>query len=80
MFIFFYDVSDCVFVMCLPQQSHLFDNVATVFFAIFMGIWGKYEFVMFFGFFFFRCNQVLPLVEVLHFSLVLFSLTFPSNC
>lgn len=25
----------------LLQQSHLFDNVATVFFAIFMGIWGK---------------------------------------
>lgn len=23
------------------QQSHLFDNVATVFFAIFMGIWGE---------------------------------------
>lgn len=27
-----------VFVL---QQSHLFDNVATVFFAIFMGIWGE---------------------------------------
>lgn len=25
----------------LLQQSHLFDNEGTVFFAIFMGIWGK---------------------------------------
>ena len=27
----------------LFQQSHLFDNVGTVFFAIFMGIWGMYS-------------------------------------
>lgn len=27
--------------MLFFQQSHLFDNVATVFFAIFMGIWGE---------------------------------------
>ena len=25
------------------QQSHLFDNEGTVFFAIFMGIWGKFQ-------------------------------------
>lgn len=42
--VFYPHVSDCVFVVFLPQQSHLFDNVGTVFFAIFMGIWGEYEF------------------------------------
>ena len=29
----------------LFQQSHLFDNVGTVFFAIFMGIWGEQSLV-----------------------------------
>lgn len=28
-------------IMLFFQQSHLFDNVGTVFFAIFMGIWGE---------------------------------------
>lgn len=40
-------------MMVLPLQfSHLFDNESTVFFALFMGIWGEYKvssnFVVFF--------------------------------
>lgn len=31
-----------LFLCVLLQYSHLFDNVATLFFAIFMGIWGEY--------------------------------------
>lgn len=31
----------------LFQQSHLFDNEGTVFFAIFMGIWGKCQSMLF---------------------------------
>lgn len=31
-----------LFLYILLQYSHLFDNVATLFFAIFMGIWGEY--------------------------------------
>lgn len=31
-------------MMVLPLQfSHLFDNESTVFFALFMGIWGEYK-------------------------------------
>lgn len=30
-------------VVLLLQFSHLFDNESTVFFAIFMGIWGEYK-------------------------------------
>lgn len=51
-------MSDCVFVMLLPQQSHLFDNVGTVFFAIFMGIWGEYESLSSSAFFFFNFSVV----------------------
>jgi len=34
------------YVILFSQQSHLFDNEGTVFFAMFMGIWGERTYIV----------------------------------